>query len=77
MLGRFQALDFFNEIQVYGRGLGNLAGLHDLKEKPARRDDGRRDPSSRANRTPTRILDDAGIKEMAAIGVGVAYVEPV
>ena len=31
--------------------------------------------SSRANRTPTRILDDAGIKEIAAIG-GVAYVEP-
>ena len=71
MLERFQALDFFNEIQVYGRGLGNLAGL----DRPARRDDGRRDPSSRANRTPTRILDDAGIKEMAAIG-GVAYVEP-
>ncbi len=71
MLERFQALDFFNEIQVYGRGLGNLAGL----DRSARRDDGRRDPSSRANRTPTRILDDAGIKEMAAIG-GVAYVEP-
>ena len=71
MLERFQALDFFNEIQVYGRGLGNLAGL----DRPARRDDGRRDPSSRANRTPTRILDDAGIKEMAAIN-GVAYVEP-
>ena len=63
MLERFQALDFFNEIQVYGRGLGNLAGL----DRSARRDDGRRDPSSRANRTPTRILDDAGIKEMAAI----------
>ncbi|HEU4796653.1 MAG TPA: ABC transporter permease, partial [Pyrinomonadaceae bacterium] len=71
MLERFQALDFFNEIQVYGRGLGNLAGL----DRSARRDDGRRDPSSRANRTPTRILDDAGIKEMASIN-GVAYVEP-
>ena len=71
MLERFQALDFFNEIQVYGRGLGNLAGL----DRSARRDDGRRDPSSRADRTPTRILDDAGIKEISAIG-GVAYVEP-
>src|ERR671919_775987 len=72
MLERFKALDFFNEIQVYGRGLGNLAGL----DRPARRDeDGRRDPSNRANRTPTRILDDNGIKEMAAIN-GVAYVEP-
>ena len=27
MLERFKALDFFNEIQVYGRGLSNLAGL--------------------------------------------------
>jgi ABC-type lipoprotein release transport system permease subunit len=71
MLERFQALDFFNEIQVYGRGLGNLAGL----DRSARRDDGRRDPSSRANKTPTRILDDAGIKEIGAID-GVAYVEP-
>ena len=72
MLERFQALDFFNEIQVYGRGLGNLAGL----DRPARAVTMvRRDPSSRANRTPTRILDDAGIKEMAAIN-GVAYVEP-
>ena len=72
MLERFQALDFFNEIQVYGRGLGNLAGL----DRPARRnEDGRRDPSGRADKTPTRILDDAGIKEMAAIS-GVAYVEP-
>jgi ABC-type lipoprotein release transport system permease subunit len=72
MLERFKALDFFNEIQVYGRGLGNLAGL----DRPARRnEDGRRDTSTRANRTPTRILDDAGIKEIAAIN-GVAYVEP-
>ena len=71
MLERFKALDFFNEIQVYGRGLSNLAGL----DRPARRDDGRREPSARGNRTPTRILDDAGIKEIAAIN-GVAYVEP-
>ena len=72
MLERFQALDFFNEIQVYGRGLGNLAGL----DRPARRnEDGRNDPSRRSNRTPTRILDDAGIKEISAIS-GVAYVEP-
>jgi putative ABC transport system permease protein len=72
MLARFKALDFFNEILVYGRGLGNLAGL----DRPARRDEeGRRDSSDRANKTPTRILDDAGVKEMAAIP-GVAYVEP-
>lgn len=72
MLARFKALDFFNEILVYGRGLSSLAGL----DRTNRRDeDGRRDRSDRANKTPTRILDDAGIKEISAIP-GVAYVEP-
>ena len=72
MLARFKALDLFNEILVYGRGLGSLAGL----DRPTRRDeDGRRDTSDRANKAPTRILDDAGVKEIAALD-GVAYVEP-
>ena len=72
MLARFKALDFFNEILVYGRGLGSLAGL----DRPGRRDeDGRRDARDRANKAPTRILDDAGVKEISAID-GVAYVEP-
>ena len=72
MLARFKALDLFNEILVYGRGLGSLAGL----DRPGRRDDdGRRDTSDRANKAPTRILDDAGVKEISAIE-GVAYVEP-
>ena len=71
MLARFKALDLFNEILVYGRGLGTLAGL----DRPSRRDeDGRRNQESRGNRSPTRILDDAGIKEIGAID-GVAYVE--
>ena len=72
MLERFKALDFFNEIQVFGRGLSNLAGL----DRPARRDEGEgRSARQRSNRTATRILDDTGVKEMAAIP-GVAYVEP-
>jgi ABC-type antimicrobial peptide transport system permease subunit len=72
MLARFKALDLFNEIQIFGQGLSNLAGL----DRPARRDEGeRRDNRQRSNRTATRILDDAGIKEIAAIP-GVAYVEP-
>ena len=72
MLDRFKALDLFNEIQVFGQGLSTLAGL----DRPARRDEGeRRDPSGRSNRTATRILDDAGVKEIAAVP-GVAYVEP-
>src|ERR1044072_4407408 len=71
MLARFKALDLFNEIQVFGRGLSNLAGLD-----RAGRDEGeRRNGRQRSDKQPTRILDDAGIKEIAAIS-GVAYVEP-
>ena len=72
MLARFKALDFFNEIQVFGQGLSTLAGL----DRPARRDEGERgNARQRADKSPTRILDDAGVKEIAAIP-GVAYVEP-
>ncbi|HEV8427666.1 MAG TPA: FtsX-like permease family protein [Pyrinomonadaceae bacterium] len=71
MLARFKALDLFNEIQVFGRGLSNLAGL----DRSGRRDEGERRNGRRGDKTPTRILDDAGIKEIAAIK-GVAYVEP-
>src|ERR1044072_3687708 len=59
MLARFKALDFFNEIQVFGQGLSTLAGL----DRPARRDEGERRNGPRPERNPTRILHDAGIKE--------------
>jgi ABC-type lipoprotein release transport system permease subunit len=71
MLDRFKALDFFNEVQVFGQGLSNLAGL----DRSSRGPEGERRNDRRSERTPTRILDDAGIKEIAAIP-GVAYVEP-
>ena len=71
MLARFKALDLFNEIQVFGRGLSNLAGL----DRAPRQEGEGRNARGRADKTPTRILDDAGIKEIAAIS-GVAYVEP-
>jgi len=71
MLARFGALDLFNEIQVFGQGLSNLAGLA--------RDGGRRDEGDgrrqRSDKTPSRILDDAGVQEISSIP-GVAYVEP-
>src|SRR5258705_5780326 len=73
MLARFKALDLFNEIQVFGRGLGNLAGALD---RNGRRDEGdRRSGRQRADKNPTRILDDAGVAEIAGIP-GVAYIEP-
>src|SRR5215211_3591598 len=52
MLARFKALDLFNEIQVFGRGLSNLAGL----DRSGRRDEGER--GGRRRGAPTRILDD-------------------
>jgi putative ABC transport system permease protein len=71
MLGRFKALDFFNEIQVFGQGLSTLAGL----ERSSRGPEGERRNDRRSDKAPTRILDEAGVKEIAAIP-GVAYVEP-
>jgi len=71
MLGRFRALDFFNEIQVFGQGLSSLAGL----DRNSRGAEGERRSGDRPERNPTRILDDKGVKEIAAIP-GVAYVEP-
>lgn len=68
MLARFKALDFFNEIQVFGQGLSTLAGL----ERRAPDEDRQR---SRTDKAPTRILDEAGVMEIAGIP-GVAYVEP-
>jgi putative ABC transport system permease protein len=71
MLDRFKALDFFNEIQVFGQGLSTLAGL----DRSSRGAEGERRNDRRSERSPTRILDDAGIQQIAAIP-GVAYVEP-
>lgn len=72
MFARFRALDLFNEIQVFGRGLSNLAGL----DSSSGRDEGeRRNGRQRPDKNPTRILDDAGIAEISAVP-GVAYVEP-
>lgn len=71
MLARFRALDLFNEIQVFGQGLSNLAGL----DRSSRPEGERRNGRQRADKNPTRILDDKGVTEIAAIP-GVSYVEP-
>jgi len=72
MLSRFKALDLFNEIQVFGRGLGNL-----VANRGQGNDSERRDRRARFGQDvqPTRILDDTAIAEIAKIP-GVAYVEP-
>src|SRR4026208_661814 len=60
--GRFRALDFFNEIQVFGQGLSNLAGL----DRSSRGPEGERRSDRRSGRAPPRILDDPRIKENPA-----------
>src|SRR5690242_17352280 len=77
MLSRFKALDLFNEIQVFGRGLGNLAtGGFDRSSRRNENARGqRRNGRQQPDKNPTRLLDDAGVAEIAKIP-GVAYVEP-
>ncbi len=74
MLERFQALDLFNEIQVFGRSLGNLAQAR-FERQSRPEDSNRGDRRLRADKAPTRILDDAAIAEISSVP-GVAYVEP-
>lgn len=74
MLARFGALDLFNEISVFGRSLTNLATAG-LNPRDTRNDDGDRRSRLRPDKSPTRILDDASIAEIAKIP-GVAYVQP-
>ena len=76
MLSRFKALDLFNEIQVFGRGIGNLVSARAQSNSPRNEND-RRDRRSRLKPDvePSRILDDPAIAEIARIP-GVAYVEP-
>src|SRR5712691_6746049 len=77
MLARFKALDLFNEIRVFGRGLNQLA-LSSFDRGSARGGDDpseRREGRLRPDKSPTRILDDEAVLEIAKID-GVAYVEP-
>ncbi|HVQ37995.1 MAG TPA: FtsX-like permease family protein [Pyrinomonadaceae bacterium] len=76
MLSRFRALDLFNEIRVFGKNVFSMAvaGV----DPKVKRDDNpgeRRGGGFRPDKSPTRILDDAALAEIATIP-GVSYVEP-
>jgi ABC-type antimicrobial peptide transport system permease subunit len=73
MLSRFKALDLFNEIQVFGRGIGSLVAPR-AQSRSRNENEGRRS-RFRPDVEPTRILDDAAVAEISKIP-GVAYVEP-
>src|SRR3982751_843404 len=74
MLARFSALDLFNEMSVYGKSASTLASTLDRGRQDSDGGD-RRGPRGRADKPPTRILNDAAIEEISKIP-GVAYVEP-
>ena len=76
MLSRFRALDLFNEIRVFGKNVFSMAvaGV-DPKLKRDENPGERRGGGFRPDKSPTRILDDAALAEIASIP-GVAYVEP-
>ncbi len=76
LLSRFKALDLFNEIRVFGKNVFSMAvaGV----DPKLRRDETpgeRRGPGFKPDKSPTRILDDAALAEIAKIP-GVAYVAP-
>jgi ABC-type antimicrobial peptide transport system permease subunit len=76
MLSRFRALDLFNEIRVFGKNVFSMAvaGV-DPKLKRDETPGERRGGGFRPDKSPTRILDDAALAEIASIP-GVAYIEP-
>src|SRR5438105_4736978 len=75
LLSRFKALDLFNEMTVFGKSLAVAAGNLD-RPSGARRGGGENQgPRLPTNFTPTRLLDDAAIAEIAKMP-GVSYVEP-
>jgi ABC-type antimicrobial peptide transport system permease subunit len=69
-------LDLFNEIRVFGKNVFSMAvvGVNPKLRRDENPGD-RRGPAFRPDKSPTRILDDATLAEIANIP-GVAYVEP-
>ena len=74
LLSRFKALDLFSEMSVYGK---TVSAAMNRQTTGRRGDTGDRPPGPRVpeNETPTRVLDDAAVAEIARIP-GVLYVEP-
>jgi ABC-type lipoprotein release transport system permease subunit len=75
LLSRFKALDLFNEMTVFGKNLAVAAGNLDRPSGARRASGDNQGPRLPTNVTPTRILDDAAIAEIAKLP-GVSYVEP-
>ncbi|HEV2705879.1 MAG TPA: ABC transporter permease [Pyrinomonadaceae bacterium] len=70
---RFNELDLFNEINVFGRNLSTLVTTE--LNKRGGGEGAEKAGEGEAERKPERALDDAALEEIASIP-GVAYVEP-
>ena len=75
LLSRFKALDLFSEMTVFGKSIALAAGNIDRPSGARRAGGDRQGPRLPNDFTPTRILDDAALAQIAKIP-GVAYVEP-
>src|SRR5882762_100318 len=77
MLSRFRALDLFNEIRVFGKNVSSMAiaGVDPKLKRDENPGERRGGAGFKPDKSPTRILDDAALAEIAGIP-GVAYVEP-
>ncbi|MFN2577384.1 MAG: ABC transporter permease [Pyrinomonadaceae bacterium] len=75
LLSRFKALDLFNEMTVFGKSIAVAAGSLDRPSGARRSSGDNQGPRLPTNVTPTRILDDSAIAEIAKLP-GVSYVEP-
>src|ERR1700746_3715968 len=77
LLSRFKALDLFSEMSVYGKTVSAAMNRSNAARRGGGGGGGDRPPGPRVpeNDTPTRILDDAAIAEIAKIP-GVLYIEP-
>lgn len=74
---RFKQLDLFNEINVFGKTLSEMAvaGTGNNAGDSDRRRDAGNGPRGRSDKPPEKILDDAALAEIAKIP-GVTSVEP-
>src|SRR5207247_2156679 len=75
LLSRFKALDLFNEMTVFGKSIATASGNLDRPGAARRAGGDNQGPRLPISITPTRILDDAAIAEIAKFP-GVSYVEP-
>lgn len=72
---RFNELDLFNEMTVFGKGVASLAASASNRNTNGPSQDRGREARGRPDKQPDKVLDDAAISEIAKLP-GVESVEP-